>query len=263
MNILFLTKETPYPPDSGARMRSWHYALGLRRAGHLTILCFGRLRDNPAGMAASEIFDLGYEFFPADDLPPQGALSRLKALFTNLPYAVWSRRSQSMRDKVSAMENKNQYDLIVCDGIHQALNIPEELRHKTILDEHNVESTILGRYVNTITNPLEKLYALIEWSKFQRFEKRLWPQFSEIHVCSEIDRQKVIARSGHPRVKVIPNGIDINTSQGSSSPHTGIHSSDEKTPNTLFPPPGGEATNTPFPPPGGEATNTPFPPPGG
>src|SRR5262245_63585221 len=38
VKILFITKDFPYPLNSGHHMRSWHYLMGLTRAGSVTVL---------------------------------------------------------------------------------------------------------------------------------------------------------------------------------------------------------------------------------
>jgi glycosyltransferase involved in cell wall biosynthesis len=99
-------------------------------------------------------------------------------------------------------------DVLICDGIHMAVNVPFDLSCRKVLDEHNVESTIIERFMKLVKNPLAKIYSCIELLKFKNYENKLWPRFNEIHVCSGVDKIQVEKRSGHRNVKVVPNGVD-------------------------------------------------------
>ncbi len=205
MKILFITKELPYPVNSGARMRTWHYIRGLARAGETHVICGGTLEDNREGAAQLRALGVDPVFVPVRPAPVW--LNRLTGLVSPLPYAVLLRRSAALTEAVRSIARSARPDLVVCDGIHLAPNIPEDLTCPTILDEHNVESVIIGRYAATERNPAARLYAWLEWFKFCRLEERLWPRFTTVHVCSAVDQRMVETRSRHPDVVVIPNGV--------------------------------------------------------
>ncbi len=135
--------------------------------------------------------------------------ARLKGLFSVLPFAVSQRVSLEMKEAARKAALELPCDVLVCDGIHMALNVPMDISCRKILDEHNVESTIIGRYFNVTRNPFVKLYVFFEWLKFRKFEERMWKQFDEIHVCSTADKMQVEKRSGHTNVKVVPNGVSV------------------------------------------------------
>ncbi|MEW5894706.1 MAG: glycosyltransferase family 4 protein [Candidatus Omnitrophota bacterium] len=217
MNIIFITKELPYPVNSGARLRSWHYIQGLTRAGDVCVICGGRKEDNREGLEILEKAGARVVFVDVPDVSGigKGIWKRLRSLLSPLPHPVFLRVFPLFKAKVNAVVAESQCDLLVCDGIHMALNIPFEISCRKVLDEHNVESTIIGRFLNLARNPFMKIYALSEWLKFRRYEERMWKRFDEIHVCSQIDKRQVETRTGRQNVCVVPNGVSCAEFSGS------------------------------------------------
>lgn len=209
MTILFLTKEFPYPVNSGARMRTRHYLNGLCRAGQVILVCGGQVPDNGQSLLDADTQGQARLYSSGETLGNHISLpGRIRALLSLLPCAVSARVSFPLKETARRAARESGCDVIVCDGIHMALNVPMEIPCRKILDEHNVESTIIGRFFNTARNPLVKIYTLMEWLKFRRFEDRVWKQFDEIHVCSDVDKGQVEKRCGHDRVCVVPNGVN-------------------------------------------------------
>ncbi len=216
--------------NSGARMRTWHYLRGLSRAGRVFLICGGtkddkvmeafaqqcRLHDrthssdsNDCPLLCSDVI------FTGEACDAKISLTvRLLALLSALPCAVLARVSPRMRDLAEQVAVESQCDVIVCDGIHMALNVPTDVACRRILDEHNVESTIIQRFLRIVKNPLVACYVFMEWIKFRWFEQRMWPQFDEIHVCSAVDQVQVEKRCGHSQVCVVPNGVDVEKGDG-------------------------------------------------
>jgi glycosyltransferase involved in cell wall biosynthesis len=217
MKILFLTKELPYPINNGHRMRSYHYIKGLTGAHEVMIITYDNpaLKDTAGAVKHFQALGCRIEQVRENNCrpPSSGAWQRLLALCSVYPYAVKSRVSPAMQTRIRKLAHKEKFDILICDGIHQALNVPADIAGRKALDEHNVESMLIKRFLLTETNLLKKFYAWVEWKKFVRFENRQWPLFDEIHACSQIDQQHIIQRARHANVKVVPNGVDTDKFQ--------------------------------------------------
>jgi polysaccharide biosynthesis protein PslH len=129
-------------------------------------------------------------------------------LFSPLPFAVKSRFSLAYQAKVAEILNGERIDLIACDSLYQAAYVPLK-KYKTLLNEHNIESTIIDRYVQLETNPVLKGYAFYELNRMKRYENRIWRSFDILLVCSEVDKKEVDQRALSQLVQVIPNGVNL------------------------------------------------------
>ncbi len=212
MKILFLTKELPYPINNGHRMRSYHYIKGLIHSNTVTLLSYyDNSYDNSAAVQHYNELNCNLVFVNDSQTSSQSKkfLTLFFSLFSSLPFAIKLRISKKMQNKLSETFNKNPFDLIICDGIHQSLNIPANINCYKILDEHNVESTIIKRFLKTEKNIFKKAYAFLEWKKFVSFENKQWKLFDEIHVCSDVDKKQMAERMHLDNIQVVPNGVDI------------------------------------------------------
>ncbi len=212
MNILFLTKELPYPTINGYRMRTYHYISALCRDHDLSVVSFGRKEECAEGLR--ELERLGCSVYLNPLSRDAGRLYRrilsaLGGFFSRRPYAVAMRFSRSMLQLVRHMVSSDQFDLLICDGIHMSPHVPADITIPAILDEHNIESTIIRRYAGTERNPLLRTLAQLEAERFRRFEDNTWIRFQECHVCSATDRAAVRQRCPETTVRVVPNGVSV------------------------------------------------------
>ncbi len=215
MKILFLTKELPYPVVNGYRMRTFHYISALSREHHLSVVSFGSRLECAEGLRELERLGCAVYLSP----PARGTteffrktVSVMTSFLTPRPYAVASRFSSDMLQLMRHILSKKPFDLLVCDGIHMSPHVPADISIPAILDEHNIESTIISRYASTERNPLLRLLARVEAERFRRFEEISWMRFRECHVCSEVDRTIIRQRCAMVPVRVVPNAVCVKPS---------------------------------------------------
>jgi sugar transferase (PEP-CTERM/EpsH1 system associated) len=204
MNILFLTKELPYPPDSGSRNRTFHLIKGLAKTYTVTLICFGDKSDKQEGLRpyCSSIECV------VPKKQDRSALALLASLFSVQPYSVKSRFDPMMKSKVEDVLKSQAFDLLVCDSIYQALHVPDTGIAK-VLNEHNIESAIMRRYAAVKKNPFMKAGVWIEYLKMRRYEDMTWKRFKLCLVCSGTDKQQLHQRAPVPKVEVVSNGVDL------------------------------------------------------
>ena len=66
-----------------------------------------------------------------------------------LPYAVGKYRSRGFRDRLNTLLATQRFDLIVCDFLFPAVNLPKRLPCPSVIFTHNVESEIWRRHADT------------------------------------------------------------------------------------------------------------------
>ncbi len=187
MKILFAVRDEPSANGAGYKKRNFYLVEQLL-----------------AGQQKLTVLPLGNE-------PPvfKKMLALLTSFLSPLPYAARIRSSGKIRRKISGAVLKNNIDTIICDGIHQSLNIPVNGNLKKVLFEHNIESEIIRRYAENETGLLKRMFIRSELRKFLAFQARTWRAYDLIICCSEQDKQLVLNTVPNARVKVIPNGVAI------------------------------------------------------
>src|SRR5829696_2960454 len=79
-------------------------------------------------------------------------------LASDLPYAIKKYESPAMRDEVKTRVADRRFDVVVCDFLAPAVNVPPGLDCPSILFQHNVEAMIWKRHYEVQTNAARKAY---------------------------------------------------------------------------------------------------------
>ena len=210
MRILWIKTELLHPVDKGGRIRTYQMLRSLARRHHVTYLC---LDD---GLAAPDAIERAREyaqelivvpFRPAAKRSPRFLIDLLRNLGSALPYAVERYRSAPLRQKVQQLAAAA--DLIVCDFLFPALNVPDKLPAPAVLFEHNVEATIWQRHVSVPQHPLRRAYMRLQWQRMLRYEAAQCRRFAHVIAVSAIDAEAIrrdyaVASVGH-----VPTGVDL------------------------------------------------------
>jgi sugar transferase (PEP-CTERM/EpsH1 system associated) len=214
VNLLWLKSELLHPIDKGGRIRTYHMLRELKREHRITYLT---LDD---GDAASDAADRAEEYshelirIPLRTQPKRSAgfyLELLRNLMSRLPYAVWKYRSTAMRRVIAEAARKSQADVIVCDFLAPAVNIParQDLSCPVMLFQHNVEATIWERHARVASNPLAKVYLREQWRRMRAFERAQCRRFDHVVAVSRRDMEVFESEYGITKVSEIPTGVDI------------------------------------------------------
>lgn len=187
MNILFLTKEIPYPANNGHRMRTSNLLQGLERKNRVHLVC-----QQKADMAQAK-----WRVYW------QAAIG----LFSTLPFSIKRRYSPRMKKEINRILEEKTIDLIFCDSLYQAPYVSLNGNMK-VLCEHNIESMIIYRYLKLEKNIFKKIYAWTEFLKMRGYEHKMWKSFDRCFVVSEKDRAMMGSRINKENIGVIPNGVD-------------------------------------------------------
>jgi len=209
MNILILTSEIPYPPTTGARLRTYNLIKHLAADNTITLLTM-----MPANLALAHLpkmKQLGIEIINVDR-EPSSRISFYVGIVRNLtsprPFIVDKHQYQPYIRKVSSLVSSRRFDLIHCDSIALAPACQYVRSAPTILTAHNMEATIWQRYYEEETNRIKKYYIGLQHKKVFQFEKDICRQFSEVIAVSEEDKKRLEQNYQAKNVEVVPNGVD-------------------------------------------------------
>lgn len=211
--VLVVSSCFPYPPTNGLALRIWAVVRSLAANGHqVHLLAFGNpdqlRRDREAVLDVCH----GAEVVPHDRGSLSGRLDvgrRLRTLLSRSPYAAACSRSAEIRARIAEFVSRRRVDAIVCEETQHLVNFPEFLPVPLIVDHHNAEFVLLGRYLAQERNPVRALYAGWELRKVRRWERSASARADAVLVCSETDRSIFQNLSPRASIVVAPNVIDI------------------------------------------------------
>jgi sugar transferase (PEP-CTERM/EpsH1 system associated) len=214
MRILWLKSDLLLPLDKGGKLRTWHLMRQLARHHAITFLAYAD-PDQPVedieGMreVASEVITIPLR------TPAKGTAAfyfdAARHLVDPRPYAVARYGSEAYRKAVRDALARTAFDLIVCDFLPPAVNLPASLPCPAVLFTHNVESEIWRRHAATASNVARRALYGAQYRRMLRFEAQAIRRFDGVLAVSDADRD-TFARlypgaARHP-IHVVPTGVD-------------------------------------------------------
>jgi sugar transferase (PEP-CTERM/EpsH1 system associated) len=222
MKILWLKTELLHPVDKGGKIRSYHLLKQLKTTHQITYLT---LDD---GSAPPDAVDDASEYCHDLIRIPHATREKFSAGFyvelaanmvSSLPYAIRKYKTVEMTRAVEATE-KGNFDVVICDFLAPAVNLPEKLQTPVVLFQHNVEAEIWRRHYEVQTNAIKKRYLYWQWRKMQNFERIACHRMDRVVAVSEADSRMMERDYGLQKVYDIPTGVDVDffKPNGAASP---------------------------------------------
>jgi len=197
MSVLFLTSESPYPPSGGGKLRDAQMIRLLREREMVDVLCF-----ETASVLPDESQDENVSFITRDR-PPIWK----RVLYPMRPYVV---NGYSRRMEAALRERAEPNRILWISRLAMAQYIPlaRSLGYRVILDEHNVESSILmNAAVSSMRHWPETLIA----AQCAYYEEKFCESSHAVVATSEIDASRLHRIAPKAPIHVIPNAIDSPT----------------------------------------------------
>ncbi|MGH7182168.1 MAG: glycosyltransferase [Nitrospiraceae bacterium] len=226
MRILWLKTELLHPVDKGGKIRTYQMLKEMKRHHHLTYLTLDEMPDD------SISHEQAHEYCHELICVPHRTEDKFTARFygelalnfvSPLPYFIQKYRSPVMARTIKSVLCEHKPDLLVCDFLHPAVNMPDTLPCPSVLFQHNVEAMIWQRHFEEQTNPLKKAYLCNQWKKTQRYERAACQRFDRVVAVSVDDGETMRREYGLHDVSDVPTGVDTAYFQrspaASSDPH--------------------------------------------
>jgi sugar transferase (PEP-CTERM/EpsH1 system associated) len=214
MKILWLNANLLLPLDKGGKLRTWHLMRHLAAHHDITYVSFCEPDHDPAHREGMLEVSRRVEVVPRADTPKGTLRFQAEAaghLFSTLPYAVGKYRSKPYRRIVQDLLDRENFDLIVCDFLFPAVNLPRRLPCPAVIFTHNVESEIWRRHAETKTGRLSRALFTTQWRRMLRYEGRTLARFDLILAVSAADRdtfRTLYGRDATAPIYVVPTGVD-------------------------------------------------------
>jgi glycosyltransferase involved in cell wall biosynthesis len=211
MNILWLKTELLHPVDKGGKIRSYNMLKALKRDCRITYLT---LDDGTADQSARE---LASEYCHDLVCVPHRRREKFTTGFyvelalnlaSDLPYAIKKYESPEMREEIKRLLAAQRIDVLVCDFLAPAVNVPPNLNCTTVLFQHNVEAMIWKRHYEVQTATARKAYLYRQWQKMRAFEAKACKLYDSVIAVSREDREQMQQEYGLENVFDVPTGVD-------------------------------------------------------
>jgi sugar transferase (PEP-CTERM/EpsH1 system associated) len=221
MRILWLKSDLLLPLDKGGRLRTWHLMRHLARRHEITYLSFAEGVADGMDQVARRL-----ETVPRTD-PPKGTL-RFYAdaalhLLDPLPYAVAKYRSRRFARRLRQLLEQDAYDLVVCDFLFPAVNLPAALPCPAVIFTHNVEAEIWRRHAET-RRGLARLPYRVQHRRMLRYERRALARFDGVLAVSDADRAtfaRLYPGAVRQEMHVVSTGVDTGFFSPAQTPSGG------------------------------------------
>lgn len=211
MNILFLSPESPYPPDHGHHLRSYNLLKLLSNNNKIFFLGFVKNKRELEYKHELKKFCATVDLL----LIPVGKwrwrlfLSLFLNLFSPLPFTVQKYVRTEASQRIRQILKENRIDLVHVDLLHMGTYYKDIRQIPKILDNHNVESLRMLRWAKIEKNAFMKLYLYLQYFKLYHFEKNICSKFDKCTVVSDFDKEELMKMSPKASFVTIPNGVDI------------------------------------------------------
>jgi sugar transferase (PEP-CTERM/EpsH1 system associated) len=214
MRILWLKSDLLLPLDKGGKLRTWHLMRHLARRHDITYLAFAEPAQPAADVDGMREVASRVETIPRAEAA-KGSL-RFYAdaavhLVDPLPYAVAKYRSVAFQRRLRALLDEHTFDLVVCDFLFPAVNLPKRLPCPAVIFTHNVESEIWRRHAATKSGALGRLLYGVQHRRMLRYEGRTLERFDGVLAVSDADKEsfaRLYPGAMAEPVHVVPTGVD-------------------------------------------------------
>src|SRR6185436_7077499 len=186
----------------------------LARRHQITYLAFAEPGRPPADVDVMRTVASRVETIPRRE--PRKGTWRFYAdaalhLIDPLPYAVGKYRSGAYRRRLRELLAERSFDLVVCDFLFPAVNLPDTLPCPAVIFTHNVESEIWRRHASTKTRMAARALYGMQYRRMLKFERQALERFDGILAVSEADRDtfsRLYPGSLGAPVHIVPTGVD-------------------------------------------------------
>jgi len=208
--ILVLTGALPYPPVTGAKIRTFNLLKALAPEfdiSLLTVMTEKGERDYVANIEQAGI-KCHVIYKPGLHRGIRRMSDAIQSYFSPQPYIVRHYCSKSYRRILETLLAEHGYDVVHCDSISMTSNLYGLDKSRLALTQHNIEHLIWEGYAKHAGNPVALAFYRNQYRKVKRFERRLDRVYGHIVTVSENDKQVLQDDFPSDRITVVENGVD-------------------------------------------------------
>lgn len=213
--LLLLSHRLPFPPHSGAAIRTFNILRLLAKHYDITAICFDRMDRATAQLSLSDriagLSDFGA--FSVFDIPQQRSRARLawdhlRSLVVGRAYTYFAYESRQFRLAVQRTLAESEFELIHVDSLDLVRYLGVIPLNRVILTHHNTESLLLTRRASAEASATRRLYLRVQAALLRKEEQRWLPRVALNVVVSSDDERQLSQLADGARFEIVPNGVD-------------------------------------------------------
>ena len=228
MRILFLLPDFPYPPSTGGRQKVFNELLYLSDRHQCDVLCFGKVDEAQINSLESVLPRVGVLGVVSPRTGVRKWLGMLWHLVRLLPpsLAVFAERDYALavRDSLAT----GNYDVVHYDIINMAQYLSLGSGKPSVHSPNDATSLVYFRMAKHSVWSLAKVRLLLSAVLLQRFERKIYPLFTKVHVVSQPDAAYLKRLDPRIDVEVIPISVDGTFLNKLKTPHEGNVASEHR-----------------------------------
>jgi glycosyltransferase involved in cell wall biosynthesis len=221
MNILFLSRWLPYPPENGSKIRIFNLLRQLSSQHEISLLAFQDRPRTATGPVAAEALGRvcrSIRIIPYRPFRPD-SVRAWSGFLSPQPRSLVDTYSPAMAQAVDEALNRTHYDLVIASQLDM-IPYAASIRDLPLLFEE-IELSTYWDAVHRSDRPIHQARALLTWIKLCRYLRTTLPAAAACTVVSARERALVQrAVPGYGPVEVIPNAVDLRDLTGDFGPPT-------------------------------------------
>src|SRR5512139_2114438 len=213
MRVLLLTQVLPYPPDSGAKVKTWNWIKFVADRHELTLISFVR-GDQSADVRRLARYCRSIHTVPIRRGWLRDTSSLLASMARRRPFVIARDDHRDMWRLVRRISSGSRFDIIHADQLNMA-QYALVVGARTVLDMHNALWVAYRRLEQTTRPGLRRWLLKREWRLLKRYEGEMCRRFDAVLAVSEEDRsalleavQRLNGAADPSGITVVPIGID-------------------------------------------------------
>ncbi len=209
MRLLFLLPDFPYPPSTGGRAKVFNELLFISERHHCDLLCIANPTDEQRTGMQKALPNVNIlHAFPGPSFWIK-ALGGIWNVIRLQPPSLAAFTDKRFTVEVAAALSSTSYDVIHYDIINMAQYLPLGKGISSVHSPNDATSLAYSKLAEQVPWSAKKLRLWISTWLLRRYEYKVYPGFTRVHVVSEVDAEYL--RKVNPRihVKVIPIALDL------------------------------------------------------
>jgi glycosyltransferase involved in cell wall biosynthesis len=211
MNVLFLSRWFPDPPNNGSKIRIYHLLQGLSQQHDVTFLSFSDRqvpdRDRKSPFLCSEI-----QVVPWKPYDKKSAKARL-GFFSSTPRSLVDTYSPEMDSRIREVIKTRKIDIVVASQLSMASYYPSFQGVPALFEE--LELGLFHQQLTLWPGLRKRLQARLSWFKLKKYLSKLLDAFGGGTVVSAEEYRILADQFGKHKSKIhiLPNFINTDDYQ--------------------------------------------------
>jgi glycosyltransferase involved in cell wall biosynthesis len=209
MRILMLTHVAIYPPDAGAKMKTWQVFQYLSKRHDVFYCTFTRSQEEQKQLQELPLPCQRLITVPLQRSLCQDGCALIKSLVGNDAFLLLRDDNRAMKELVERLLYEEAIDILHVDQLNMIRFVPAGWPGKVVLDEHNAVWLVVERLRQLSSNPVLSWLLRREVMQIRRIEGEACRRAQVVLAVSEQDRLALQEVAGPDvSIEVVPITVD-------------------------------------------------------